>query len=85
MWQPVPLSATLLCLAAVTAAIKTSRNTSRSSFIFILADDWGFGDVGAYGANGDIFLTGTSTRTPTIDALAKNGTLLTDFHANALW
>ena len=42
--------------------------------------DWGWGDVGAYGANGDYRLTGTNTRTPTLDALARNGTLFTDFH-----
>ena len=42
--------------------------------------DWGWGDVGAYGANGPFALSGTNTRTPTLDALAANGTLFTDFH-----
>jgi N-acetylgalactosamine-6-sulfatase len=46
----------------------------------MLADDWGWGDVGAYGANGEFGLSGTNTRTPTLDALARNGTLFTDFH-----
>ena len=52
----------------------------RPNFVFMLADDWGWGDVGAYGANGQYSLTGTNTRTPTLDALARNGTLFTDFH-----
>ncbi len=39
----------------------------RPSFVFILADDWGWGDCGAYGASGDFSLTGTRTRTPTLD------------------
>ena len=79
----------------------------RPSFVFILADDWGWGDCGAYGASGDFSLTGTRTRTPTLDvscgtrapqpcrfspglkvaaaqSLARNGTLFTDFHADAL-
>jgi arylsulfatase A-like enzyme len=46
----------------------------------MLADDWGWGDVGAYGANGPFALSGTNTRTPSLDALAANGTLFTDFH-----
>jgi len=53
---------------------------ARPNFLFLLADDWGWGDVGAYGANGDWHHTGTNTRTPTLDALAANGTLFTDFH-----
>ena len=40
--------------------------------------------VGAYGANGDVTLSGTNVRTPTLDTLASNGTLFTDFHAAAL-
>eukprot|EP01046_Picozoa_sp_COSAG06_P066582 COSAG06_NODE_16865_length_976_cov_1.578107_1_plen_148_part_01 len=60
------------------------RAAGKSNFVFILADDWGWGDVGAYGAAGDFTLTGTNTRTPTLDALARNGTLLTDFHSHAL-
>ena len=58
--------------------------SSKPNFVFILADDWGWGDVGAYGAGGDFTLTGTNTRTPTLDALARNGTLLTDFHAHTV-
>jgi hypothetical protein len=46
-----------------------------------VADDWGWGDVGVYGAaTGSFSMTGTNTRTPNLDALARNGTLFTDFH-----
>eukprot|EP00947_MAST-08B_sp_MAST-8B-sp1_P005379 g5379.t1 len=50
------------------------------NFLFLLADDWGWGDVGVYGANGPFDVTGTNTRTPNLDRLAANGTLFTDFH-----
>eukprot|EP01079_Euglenida_sp_SAG-EU17-18_P004336 gene4336-110_t len=53
---------------------------TRPNFLFLLADDWGWGDVGAYGSNGPYSMTGTNTRTPALDALAANGTLFTDFH-----
>ena len=68
-----------LCSSAILAAssiLVSGSSSSKPNFVFILADDWGWGDVGAYGANGDYTLTGTNTRTPTLDALAKNGTLL---------
>ena len=74
------MRASVFCCALLYAA----ASAVRPSFVFILADDWGWGDVGAYGATGDFTLTGTNTRTPTLDALAGNGTMLTDFHAHAL-
>lgn len=47
----------------------------RPSIIFILIDDFGYADSGAYGAR-DI-------RTPHIDRLAREGVRFTDFYANA--
>jgi arylsulfatase A-like enzyme len=47
--------------------------TKRPNILFILADDLGYADIGAFG--GEI-------PTPNLDALAKNGMLLTDFYAN---
>jgi arylsulfatase A-like enzyme len=70
--------------AHATAAAASSSKARRPNFLFILADDWGWGDVGAYGAAGDFTLTNTNTRTPTLDALARNGTLLSDFHAHCV-
>lgn len=43
------------------------------NILMILADDLGYSDIGIFG--GEI-------PTPNIDALARNGQLLTDFHAN---
>ena len=74
----------MLLLAAAAAAGAAGQAEGPPNFVFFLGDDWGWGDVGAYGASGDIYLTGTQTRTPTLDALAANGTMLTDFHADHL-
>eukprot|EP00994_Dinema_validum_P006107 NODE_436_length_1698_cov_64.612492_g318_i0.p1 GENE.NODE_436_length_1698_cov_64.612492_g318_i0~~NODE_436_length_1698_cov_64.612492_g318_i0.p1 ORF type:complete len:522 (-),score=178.90 NODE_436_length_1698_cov_64.612492_g318_i0:133-1647(-) len=54
-------------------------STTPPNFVFILTDDWGWGDIGAHhsithpkGLN--------KPRTPNIDQLAKEGTLFTQFH-----
>jgi len=76
----------LLSVFAATATATTSASTSasRPNILFLLADDWGWGDVEVYngGADtpGNFALTGTGSQTPTLNALAANGTLFTDFH-----
>lgn len=50
--------------------MKTTMN--KPNIIFILTDDWGYGDLGCYG--------NTDLQTPNIDQLAKEGTRFTDFH-----
>lgn len=45
------------------------------NFVVILADDLGYGGLGAYGDH--------KLNTPNIDYLAKNGIRFTDFHSNA--
>lgn len=45
----------------------------RPNFIFILADDLGWGDLGCYGSQ--------TIRTPHLDALAREGMRFTDFYA----
>ena len=50
----------LLCLPLVTAA-------PRPNILFAIADDWGFGDAGAYGS--------TWVKTPAFDRLAREGIL----------
>ena len=47
---------------------------SRPNLLLIIADDLGFGDLGAYGAEVD---------TPNIDRLAAEGVQLTNFHTAA--
>ncbi|MBM3386722.1 MAG: arylsulfatase [Betaproteobacteria bacterium] len=47
---------------------------SRPNFVLLLADDWGFTDVGAFG--GEI-------ATPHLDELARRGVRFSNFHASA--
>lgn len=58
---------------------KTKRESTETSkkpnIIYILADDLGYGDVGAYGQ--------TKIETPNIDALAKEGMLFTQHYSGA--
>ncbi len=59
--------AALLCLAAPLHAAP--------SFLFILIDDMGYGDLGCYG--------NTRVQTPNIDRLASEGVRFTQFYVNA--
>ncbi|MSR10624.1 MAG: arylsulfatase [Gammaproteobacteria bacterium] len=45
------------------------------NFVIIIADDLGYGDVGAYGS--------TLIRTPHLDRMAQEGVLLTNFYSSA--
>jgi arylsulfatase A-like enzyme len=59
--QPLPGSSGVQPVAA-----------KRPNILFILADDLGYADIGAFGSE---------IPTPNLDALARNGMLLTDFYA----
>lgn len=63
----IRLFALVLCMSQVVAVAAEKPN-----ILVIVADDLGYTDVGAFG--GEI-------STPNIDALASDGTLLTNFHA----
>ncbi|MFL2841006.1 MAG: sulfatase-like hydrolase/transferase [Pseudohongiellaceae bacterium] len=45
------------------------------NIVLIMADDLGYGDLGSYGA--------TDIRTPSIDSIASEGILMTNFYSNA--
>ena len=62
-------------LFALTAAVNAAAQT-RPNVILILADDLGYGDVGAFNPAGRI-------PTPHLDRLAREGMRLTDAHAPA--
>lgn len=52
-----------------------AKDARPPNIVIILADDLGYGDLGAYGQ--------TQIKTPSINALAKQGVRLTDFYAAA--
>lgn len=51
-----------------------SAADARPNIVLLLADDWGFSDVGAFGSE---------IATPNLDALAAQGTRFTNFHVAA--
>jgi len=57
---------------SISAGAADAGPAPRPNIVVIVADDLGFSDLGAFG--GEI-------RTPNLDALAKSGLRLTDFHA----
>ena len=62
------LWATLLAREVRSAAVAEQPN-----FIFILADDMGYGDIGPFGSK--------KNRTPNLDRMAREGMKLTSFYA----
>src|SRR5680860_1418995 len=56
-------------------ANETTDGTVKPNIIYILADDLGYGELGAYGQE--------KIETPNIDALAKNGMLFTQHYTSA--
>ena len=65
-----------LCLTALLAATPALGQPKlapprQPNFVILLADDWGFSDVGSFGAE---------FATPNIDALAYAGTRFSNFH-----
>jgi arylsulfatase A-like enzyme len=66
------LAALLLTTTAVGAATPAAPAApARPNIVILLADDWGFTDVGAYGGE---------MATPNIDALAATGVRFSNFH-----
>jgi arylsulfatase/uncharacterized sulfatase len=79
--QPaVALAAALLSSFALADVLAKTDNVASQpaprapNIVLIVADDWGYTDVGAYG--GEI-------ATPTLDALAATGTRFANFHVSA--
>ena len=61
------LGALLISGIKVEEATDSTPQDSRPNIIFMIADDWSYPHAGAYGDK--------TVRTPTFDALAKNGAL----------
>ncbi len=56
------------------AAAESAAKADKPNFIFIFADDLGWGDLGCYGNR--------QIKTPCLDKLAQQGTLFTQFYVN---
>jgi arylsulfatase A-like enzyme len=68
-------AAALAAAAVRRAGGAATAPAERPSFLFILADDLGYGDLGAFGQ--------TDYQTPHLDGLARQGTRLTQAYANS--
>ena len=80
-------SALLLTLALLMLALGGGAAAAAGpppNFVFVLADDWGWGDVGFNGLRRGSGFDPTSfaapSHTPSLDRLATRGVILTDFH-----
>lgn len=62
----------LICLSFALLSMFSIRASDRPNFIFIFADDLGWGDLGCYGH--------PSLKTPNLDKMAEEGVLLTNFY-----
>ena len=60
-----------LSLPSCAFAANPARKNKRPNFVFVFADDLGWGDLGCYGNR--------QIQTPNLDRLAKIGTLFTQF------
>ena len=56
------------------ALANPAETPEKPNIVLVVVDDLGYADLGCYGSN--------IHRTPNIDALAKGGLRLTDFHTN---
>jgi arylsulfatase len=69
------LALLLICMTVApgAGAVEADANTSKPNILLLVGDDIGFGDLG---------ISGSVTRTPTLDDLAKQGTFFTNFHVS---
>ncbi|MES2152567.1 MAG: arylsulfatase [Pseudomonadota bacterium] len=74
MFKPVTqaISAALLC--ACCAFASQAAPPKRPNIVVLVADDWGFSDVGSFGSE---------IATPNVDALARHGMRFSNFHVAA--
>ncbi len=57
-------------------SLKADQSVAKPNVVFILADDFGYGDLGCYGH--------PYARTPAIDGVSKDGTRFTQFYATGV-
>lgn len=66
-----PLALALCCLSFATQSFAVPK---RPNIVVLVADDWGYSDVGSFGSE---------IATPNIDTLAREGVRFSDFHVTA--
>ena len=67
-------AAAAVTLPSCAFAAKPAAKVRKPNFVFIFADDLGWGDLGCYG--------NSQIKTPNLDKLAKDGILFTQFYVN---
>jgi len=75
--KSVGLAAAGFCLSGCGSGVFSSRwgkSTGKPNILFILADDFGYGDISCYNSEAKV-------ATPNLDKLAGEGILLTDAHS----
>jgi len=70
----VGAAAAVATMPSCAFSAKSSEKTRKPNFVFIFADDLGWGDLGCYGNR--------QIKTPNLDELAKKGILFTQFYVN---
>ena len=68
------MGAAVLTLPSFATTVSFASQRKRPNFVFIFADDLGWGDLGCYGNK--------QIKTPNLDQLAKDGLLFTQFYVN---
>ncbi len=71
----ISLAAFAIVLSGGSSAMPAAASGPPPNIVFIFVDDQGYYDLGCYGA--------TEVKTPRIDAMAQQGTRLTDYYAAA--
>ncbi|MCF7567039.1 arylsulfatase [Sabulilitoribacter arenilitoris] len=66
----------LVIFSSCTSKNSTQKTNKKPNIIYILADDMGYGDVGAYNIESKI-------KTPGLDKLASDGMMFTDAHTSS--
>ena len=64
----------LLCMTVAQLALSVAAIAAPPNIVVLVADDWGFGDIGALGSE---------ISTPHIDSLARRGVTFSNFHVAA--
>lgn len=68
-------NALLACFSVLFSSLVIAQSDDRPNILLLIADDLGYADLGSFGSD---------IRTPNIDALARQGTIFTNFHTSPM-